>query len=163
MRILQSACFAALLGHAAGALAGPALELRDGSRIEGEIQSVQNGVYTVVSPSLGTVHVAQSNILRIVYGGDSSNGTGASAKPATRDDPVSRDIQQMQTRIAQDPKAVQSITSLQSDPQIQAILTDPAIAKEIQEGDYMSLLANPKIQALDNNEHVKQLVRQQEP
>jgi hypothetical protein len=34
--------------------------------------------------------------------------------------------------------------------------------KAIQEGDFTSLLNNPKIQALENNEHVKQLVQQQE-
>ena len=51
--------------------------------------------------------------------------------------------------------------SLQSDPQIQAILSDPAIAKAIQEGDYQSLMGNPKIQALESNEHVKQLLQQQ--
>jgi hypothetical protein len=51
--------------------------------------------------------------------------------------------------------------SLQSDPQIQAILSDPAIVKAIQEGDYMSLLGNAKIQALESNEHLKQLLQQQ--
>jgi len=56
---------------------------------------------------------------------------------------------------------MQSIMSLQSDPQIQAILSDPAIAKAIQEGDFMTLLGNAKIQALENNEHVKQLLLQQ--
>ena len=57
---------------------------------------------------------------------------------------------------------MQSIMSLQSDPQIQAVLNDPTIMKAIQEGDFSSLLGNPKIQALESNEHVKQLVQQQE-
>jgi hypothetical protein len=56
---------------------------------------------------------------------------------------------------------MQSIMNLQSDPQIQAILNDPAIAKAIQQGDYMSLLGNPKIQALDSNENLKKLLQQQ--
>ena len=51
--------------------------------------------------------------------------------------------------------------SLQSDPQIQAVLNDPTIMKAIQEGDFTSLLGNPKIQALENNGHVKELVQQQ--
>ena len=50
---------------------------------------------------------------------------------------------------------------LQSDPQIQAVLSDPAIVKAIQEGDYMSLLGNAKIQALESNQHLKQLLQQQ--
>ena len=64
--------------------------------------------------------------------------------------------------MAKDPAIMQSIMSLQSDPQIQAILSDPVIVKAIQDGDYASLLGNAKIQALENNEHLKQLIRQQE-
>ena len=56
---------------------------------------------------------------------------------------------------------MQSIMSLQSDPQIQAVLSDPAIAKAIQDGDYLSLLGNAKIQALESNEHLKRLLQQQ--
>jgi hypothetical protein len=33
--------------------------------------------------------------------------------------------------------------------------------KAIQEGDYTSLLGNPKIQALESNENLKQLLLQQ--
>jgi len=162
MKMLLKACLAAaLLGLAAGVLASPTIELKDGSRIQGEIQGLENGVYTVLSPSLGTVHVAQSNIARILYSGDASNATDSSGKSAPHDDALSRDIQQQTTRLAQDPAAMQSIMSLQSDPQIQAILNDPAIVKAIQEGDYVSLLGNAKIQALESNEHLKQLLQQQ--
>ena len=163
MKMLIEACLAAsLLGLASGVLASPTIELKDGSRIEGEIQSIEKGVYTVLSPSLGTVHVAQSNIVRIVYGGDVSNAADSSSKSPARDDTLTRDIQQLQASLAQDPTAVQAIMNLQSDPQIQAVLSDPAIVKAIQEGDYTSLLGNPKIQALESNEKLKQLVRQQE-
>lgn len=162
MKMLLETCLAAaLLGVASGVFASPVIELKDGSRIEGEIQGIENGVYTVLSPSVGTVHIAQSNIVRIVYSGDVSNAAASSGKSPTRDDAVTREIQQTQTRLAQDPAAMQSIMSLQSDPQIQAILNDPAIVKAIQDGDYMSLLGNSKIQALENNEHLKQLLQQQ--
>jgi hypothetical protein len=162
MKMLLEACLAAaLLSLVSSVLASPTIELKDGSRIEGEIQSIEKGVYTIVSPSIGTVHVAQSNIVRIVYNGDASNAAGSSGKSSAHDDTLTRDIQQTQARLAQDPAAMQSIMSLQSDPQIQAILNDPAIVKAIQEGDFMSLLGNAKIQALENNEHLKQLLQQQ--
>jgi hypothetical protein len=160
MKILLKACFAAAsLGLGASVLASPTIELKDGSRIEGEIQSIDNGVYTVLSPSLGTVHVTQANIVRIVYS-DVGHPAQPSAKGSSRDDGLTQEIQQMQTRLAQDPATMKSIVALQSDPQIQALLNDPAIMKAIQEGDYMSLLGNAKIQALDNNEHLKQLLQQ---
>jgi hypothetical protein len=162
MNMLLQACLAAaLLGLASGVLASPTIELKDGSRIEGEIQSIENGVYTVRSSSIGTVHIAQSNILRIVYAGDVANAAPSPGKSPAREDAVTSDIQQLQTRLAQDPAAMQSIMSLQSDPQIQAVLSDPEIAKALQEGDYFSLLSNPKIQALESNEHLKQLLLQQ--
>ena len=119
-------------------------------------------MYTILSPSIGTVHVAQSNIVRIVYSGDISDAAVSTDKPATRDDAMTHNIQQLQAGLAQDPATVQSIMSLQSDPQIQAVLSDPAIMKAIQEGDFTSLLSNPKIQALESNEHLKQVVQQQE-
>jgi hypothetical protein len=160
MKLLLQACLAAaLLGYACGVLASPTIELKDGSRIQGDIQSIENGVYTVVSPDLGTVHVTQSNIVRIVYG-DASNAAGSSGKSPAHDDALTREIQQTQTRLAQDPASMQSIMSLQSDPQIQAILNDPAIMKAVQEGDYMSLLGNAKIQALESNAHLQQLLQQ---
>jgi len=168
MKMLIEACLAAaLLGLASGVLASPTIELKDGSRIEGEIQSIEKGVYTILSPSIGTVHVAQSNIVRIVYSSDVSNAAGspdksAPNKSAAPNDALARDVQQLQASLAQDPAAVKAIMDLQSDPQIQAVLSDPAIAKAIQEGDYTSLLGNPKIQALENNAQLKQLVRQQE-
>ena len=162
MKMLLKALLAiALLSVASALLASPTIELKDGSRIEGEIQNIENGVYTVLSPSIGIVHVAQSNIARIVYSGNVSNAAGSSDKSMARDSDLTRDMQQLQTRIAQDPAAVQSIMSLQSDPQIQAILNDPSIVKALQEGDYMSLLGNAKIQALEGNEHLKQLLQQQ--
>jgi hypothetical protein len=162
MKLSIKVCLAAaLLGMASGAVASATIELKDGSRIEGEIQSIDNGVYTVRSPSIGTLHVAQSNIVRIVYGGDGSNASGSSGKSPARDDAVSHDIQQLQARLAQDPGTMRSIMSLQSDPQIQAVLSDPVIAKAIEQGDYTSLLSNPKIQALESDEHLKQLLQQQ--
>lgn len=163
MKMLLEACLAAvLLGLASSVLASPTIELKDGSRIEGEIQSIKSGVYTVLSTSIGTVHVAQSNIVRIVYSGNVSNAASSTSKSSARDDALTRNIEQLQTRLAQDPAAVQSIMSLQSDPQVQAILSDPSIVKAFQEGDYTSLLGNAKIQALESNDHLKQLLGQQE-
>lgn len=156
---LQAWLAVAFLGLGSGVLASPAIELKDGSRIEGEIQSVDNGVYTVLSPSLGTLHVAESNIARIEYADAASKATDSSGKSSTQDAPLTGEIQKLQASLAQDPAALQSIMSLQSDPQIQAVLSDPAIVKAIQDGDYASLLGNPKIQALDGDEHLKQLLQ----
>ena len=84
MKMLIQACFAAaLFGYACGTLAAPTIELKDGSRIQGDIQSLENGVYTVLSPSIGTVHVAQSNIVSIVYSAAASNAAEANRRRMT--------------------------------------------------------------------------------
>lgn len=159
-RLLVGLLAAALLGFAAGVPASPTIELVDGSRIQGEILGIQDGVYTVHTPTLGDLHVEQSNIVRIVYSGGASSESGASAPSSARDTETASQIRQLQESLAQDPQTMASILSLQSDPQIQALLSDPAIAQAIQDGDYASLLANPKIQALENNQNVKQLLEQ---
>jgi len=159
MKVLNRISVAAALwlGCAAAALASPTIELKDGSRIQGEIQGLENGVYTVRSATLGTVHLKQSDIARIDY-----DGSGASrASTKSSNDDLTRNILQMQTSLAQDPDLMKSIVSLQDDPQIQAILNDPAIVRAVQEGDYSSLLANPKIKALESNTHLKQIIEQQ--
>jgi hypothetical protein len=156
-------CFAAaLLCFASMAQASPTIELKDGSRIVGDIQGIEHGAYIVTSPSIGTVHVAQSDIARILYRDGVSGAAASSGKSSAADDAVTGNIQQLQNRLAQDPATLQSIMSLQSDPQIQAVLNDPSIMKAIQNGDFTSLLGNAKIQSLENNAHVKQLVQQLE-
>lgn len=152
---------AALLGLAAFAQAAATIELKDGSRIVGNIQGIEHGAYVVISHSIGTVHVAQADIARISFD-DASNASGASGKSSVADDAAAGNIQQLLNGLAQDPATLQSITSLQSDPQIQAVLSDPAIMKAIQDGDFTTLLGNAKIQSLESDAQVKRLVQQLE-
>lgn len=163
MKMPIKACLAAaLLGFASMVQAAPTIELKDGSRIVGDIQGIEHGVYTVRSPSIGTVLVAQSDIARIVYSDDVPNAAASSGKSPASGDAVDGNIQQLLSGLMQDPASLQSIMSLQSDPQIQTVLNDPAIMKAIQDGDFTSLLGNAKIQSLESDAHLKQLVQQLE-
>ena len=109
MRTFLEAGFAAAwLALASAALASPTIELKDGSRIQGDIQGIKDGVYTVMSPSLGAVQVTQENIARIVYDDSSANRTDAPA----RDGGMGQEIQQVQQRLAQDPEPMKAIMSL---------------------------------------------------
>ena len=149
-----SLCFAATC-----ASASPVIELKDGSRIQGDIQGIEHGEYTIVSPTLGKLHVAQSDIVRIVYGGAHAASEPAGADATPRNQELSGQALQLQAQLAQDPEAMKSILGLQSDPQIQALMNDPAIVQAIQQGDYMGLLDNPKIKALENNAQIKELLQ----
>lgn len=148
------------LGFALGVQAAPVIELKDGSRIQGEIQSLQNGQYTIVSSSLGTLHVAQSAVAHIAYDGAAASLDRAAGSTNQLSMLAQQQAQQVQTQLAQDPDAMSSVMALQEDPQIQALLNDPQIMQAIASGDYDSLLNNPKIQALDNNAQLKKVLRQ---
>jgi hypothetical protein len=69
----------------------------------------------------------------------------------------------MQSALMADPSSRDQVMSLQDDPQMQAILNDPALMRAVQAGDVGALLADPRIQALDQNPTVRALVDQQQP
>lgn len=147
------------LACATCAQAAPTIELADGSRIQGDVKGLHDGVYTIVSPTLGTVHIAEANIVRIVYGGRSDGSAPIAVAPSNNAALASQALQ-LQAQIAADPADMQAILGLQNDPQILAILSDPQIVQAIERGDYAGLINNPKIQALENNAHLKQVLQQ---
>lgn len=159
-RTLQAvlATLGLVLGAATACAATPTIELKDGSRIQGDIQSIDHGVYTVASRSMGTLHIQQSDVAKIVYGGGRNDDRDSGAASANSE--FTAQAKQLESRLVQDPEMMKSILDLQSDPQIQALLADPTVIQAIQNGDYTSLLGNPKIQALENNSKLAQLLKQ---
>src|ERR1700722_3106198 len=98
MKMSIKAFFAvALIGVASGAPASPTIELKDGSRITGEIQSLDKGLYTIVSPRIGTEHIAPPNIDPTVHSGDVPNAGASSSKPSAHDDAMTHEVQQLQS------------------------------------------------------------------
>ncbi|HYE85367.1 MAG TPA: hypothetical protein VEA16_03355 [Vicinamibacterales bacterium] len=147
------------LAFSASVLSAPIIELTDGSRVQGDIQGIEGGIYTIVSPALGTLRIPQAKIARIVYDGGGESGDA----PASGNDALASQMAQLQAQLARDPGVMQLIQQLQSDPQIQALLNDPQIMQAIQQGDYASLMNNAKIRALENNAQLKQLLQQVQP
>ena len=49
------------------------------------------------------------------------------------------------------------IRSLQSDQDVQEILSDPDVMKAVQAGDISTLMANPKFMKLLNNKAIQQI------
>ena len=157
LRILLVIVLGVGLSLNVGVRAAPIIELTDGSRIQGEIQSLEAGVYTIVSPSLGTLRIPQSKIARISYDGSTDNSHSPTTGSA---DAMAAQISQLQAQLAKDPAAMGLILQLQNDPQIQVLLNDPKIMQAIQQGDYTSLMNSPQIQALGDNPQLKQLLQQ---
>jgi hypothetical protein len=143
-----------LVQGASVATEGRAIELRDGSVLMGELVSAGNGRYRISTPVLGEIELPESEVLAI------------RSAPASAPSPVdpslgATDLQGLmsaiQGQIVGDPTLVGAITALQSDPELQAALADPAFTQLILSGNvvalssdprFLRLMANPAIQSL---------------
>lgn len=137
--------------------------LKDGTVIHGEIESLQNGVYTVRTDSLGTVRVRQKQVRSI----DESGGAAKSAPAASSTEGASsrgaelQSIRQgVRSTLARDPQLMQLLLSLQNDPQMRAVLGDPGLMGEIAAGDYTALQNDPKMIALMHDSAVQAILGQ---
>ena len=132
--------------------------LEDGTEIVGELVSLQNGSYTIHSKALGTLKISEHQVSRI-----SSMGASAPRVSAAPLSPVesatsvmdTSAVQSIQQRIMGDSTMMQQIMSLQSSPDMQAVLSDPEIMAAIRRLDFDSLTNNPKIRKLMQNRDVQ--------
>lgn len=74
-------------------------------------------------------------------------------------------VEQMQQRMLADPQLNDAVQALRDDPNVQDILSDPAIAAALGRGDLGALMTNPKIKRLADDPAVRDITRQmgQEP
>jgi hypothetical protein len=125
--------------------------LQDGSSVNGEVLSLNNGVYTLRSPALGRFTVSANQVQTI----QSIRGTSSQAHSPAHDQSV--DMEQIQSSLLADGDTIKLIMALQNDPDVKAILADGDIMAAIQRGDYESLANNPKIKRLINKPEMKQI------
>lgn len=127
----------------AGTAAADVITLTDGSRIQGEVLSMSDGQYQVHTASLGTVSVPKNRVRSIESqtGMGSSPGTGA--------------LESLQSTMTSDQGVMSMILQLQSDPDMQAVLSDPELMRAVQSFDFETLRTHPKIQKLMQNQKVQ--------
>jgi hypothetical protein len=122
--------------------------LKDGSRIRGEIISVENDLYRIESDSMGTILLG-SNQIQSILSGQESGALPAEGSPSQ--------IEQIQSSMMSNPEVMSSIFELQNDPAMQAVLADPEVMQAIQSFDLEALARNPKIKALMNDPRLKRI------
>ena len=132
------------------------IELNDGSVINAEIVSLNGGIYTLKSNTLGTVKIDESKIrtIRLKSSGESPHGQQTSAQ--TNADPQVQILHQL---MMGDKEIMGMILSLLNDPEIQNILEDPSIIKALNAGDIDTLLSNPKFIKLLDNPTIRNITR----
>jgi len=132
------------------------IQLNDGSVINAEVISFQNGTYTLRTGSLGEFKVDATKVQKIesvnTYAPPASFGpsSGSGAN-------ISYEVEKLKTKMAGDPEITSIVTGLVSDPQFQEIAKDPSIVNAANSGDLQSLLSNEKFMGLVNNPKIKEI------
>lgn len=135
------------------------VELTDGSRLQAELISLQSGVYTLRSESVGEIKIPAEKIKTIRLTGTADTPAPASQAAVPN---ISPQVSTLQHALIQNPSNMDKILSLQDDPLVQSILEDPKTMQAINAGDIGSLLADPKIQTLMQHPTVRGLSQQYE-
>ena len=128
----------------------------DGSVLSGEIISFMEGVYTVRSPSLGTIEIPESQI-RLIRVKSSDTASGKKVRPTHT--AIEKELKALQESITSDQQIMQMIFSLQNDPDIQALLQDEVIMEAVSSGDINTLMSNPKFRKILEKPDIQHIQR----
>jgi len=149
--------------------------LRDGSVIRAEVISLQEGVYTLKSESLGTIIIEQSRIASIKMGSGMSPGmspdrhasTPSSTTPEvasqTAESNVVGQVNTMREVLMSDQSIMEKLSSLSNDPELMRVVQDPEIMKSVTSGDIKALMANDKFMQLLNNPNIQEISKKISP
>jgi hypothetical protein len=108
------------------------------------------------SDSLGNVPVNYRNIAKPT----NSINAVSTAEPRQRAESqgsIAPQVEDLKGRMLQDEGVMALISSLQNDPEMQALLGDPVIIHAIQAGDIGTLINNPDFLKLLNNPRVREI------
>jgi len=140
-----------------GALANAEkIVLQDGSTINGEVVSLQSGIYKVKTDSLGVMALQQLQVKSISY--DTAPTWSLDSLDSMKQASQSA-VQSLQSSISSVPGMMSSILELQNDPDMQAVLNDPELMRAVQSFDLETLQNNPKIQKLMSNSTIRDIQR----
>jgi len=70
---------------------------------------------------------------------------------------VSGQVQELQQKMLGDDQSMALILSLKDDPEMQALLNDPAVLEAVQAGELTALTANPRFMKLLDNAKVREI------
>ena len=132
------------------------VKLEDGSQIQGEVVGMKNGQYMIRRESLGTIYVDSAKVHSISKDGGIRETDTASEQNLLQQMAGSQ-MQSIQQSLLGNAELVGSIMSLQSNPDMQAVLNDPEVMAMVQRFDFEALRNNPKIQKLMGNAEVQKI------
>jgi hypothetical protein len=119
------------------------IELRDGSVLTGELVGVGEGGFRVRTPLLGELVIPESDVLA-VRSVESGSPVRSSSEQAIGQGYQS-EIAGIQQQMVADPAIMSSISALQADPELQALLMDPEFSRRVISGDLQALSTDPRL------------------
>lgn len=121
------------------------LRLCNGEIVRGRIVGMAQGIYRIqpVTPQAPVRRIAAGDVARLTFAADAKKDGKKSQKAALQD------------RVLSFPAVASLLASLGGDPQILEVLQDPEIQRDLEQGNYLSLMRNKKILALGDNPAIK--------
>ena len=136
------------------------LELTDGSIIVGEVLGMRDGVYSLRSPTLGTISIEASHIRSLSNADTAATPDAALANPGAS---VGADIDALQRQIVGNADLMQMIVGLRNDPALQRAMADPELMTLISSGNIDALRQHPSFLELMSHPGIRGIVEQLQP
>ena len=133
------------------------IQLVDGSVIQAEIISFSNGVYKLRSEMLGTLSIAEDRVQSIRP--NQLQIPGTPNKLQATDPPIGQKVQGLQQKLISDPKTMEMLLDLQSDPSMSSVLKDKELMQAIQQGNLSKVVKNQKIKKLMKSKALGKIIQ----
>lgn len=129
--------------------------LKDGSTVQGKIMGIEKGAYIIESSTLGVLRINEGEVVSIASPGAAvAAGTVQVAQPAGN-----AELEAVQAKMMSDPALMAELQAIASDPEVVAIISDPAFMQAAQAKDMAAIQANPRTAQLMNNPKIKSLIQ----
>lgn len=168
MRILRYALLL-LLAFPVGAADIKTIRLLDGSSLKGEVISLQNGVYTIRTPSLGLLILDDARVISISPGSQDPRSPDMGSQEKSGGGGIldtfmeSIELDAIKERMMRDVDIMAAILELHNDPQLKKVLADPEIMRAVRNLDIEALTSNSKFKRLLDNLKIKKIQGQISP
>ena len=131
------------------------IELADGSVINAQVLSFDNGSYTLDAGSLGIIRVDALKIRRIDSGNQNTPPEENTSNLSNTD--IKSQMDKVKSKMMTDPETLKMASELTTDPQFQEIMKDPEIVKAVYSGNIQALMSNQKFMAAINHPKIKEI------
>jgi hypothetical protein len=134
--------------------------LDDGSVIRADVVSLQDGVYTLRSSSMGDFKIDANRVSQINRHRDGQSPAAALPGQSDQMPFASREefkakVETTQAALMNDPEAMKAAARMAAKPEFQKLLQDPEALAALKSGDTETLMKKPSFQAIMNDPEMK--------